>query len=432
MDPDGEDMSMDLETSFDAEHHHHRQSAGPPRASLLSNIERAVLDTTMTSSRAALDTIGGGAVSSGPGGAGAPVVGGTTSPGRGRLFLARNSSRPSAARSGFRRPECSPVSGMQRESMEGRSYAKIFQDEEMRERMESSAGKGEPADGWASARASTRAVTTRVGMRRTTSVDMLDASALCPSMVRELTAASRELSDRGFLRAAQWAAEMTVAAEDAASSSPGVEEDVSMRDRCSLEGGGGPAPEDHFSAGVGGAAASRSTAPAFSAESAGGAAGGAKQASSSSKTTQRIQNLVFAAKTHFDLRQHWRAFNLLMQEDSLGGVGRCLKWHALYLAGEGRKESENLDSETEQTQNREVESIDRQKRCAQRAGGIAGRGVLGRREGGREGGAGDSAQRAARSAQWVGWMLWNSVERWKESPGDVRKVSESFLTLTLS
>ena len=59
--------------------------------------------------------------------------------------------------------------------------------------------------------------------------------------------------------------------------------------------------------------------------------------------------------------------------------------------------------------------IGRQNRCAQRAGGIAGRGVLGRREGGREGrkegGAGDSAQRAARSAQGLGWMLWNSVER---------------------
>ena len=40
------------------------------------------------------------------------------------------------------------------------------------------------------------------------------------------------------------------------------------------------------------------------------------------------------------------------------------------------------------------------------AGGIAGRGVLGRREGGRGRG-----QRATRSAQGVGWMLWNSVER---------------------
>ena len=66
-----------------------------------------------------------------------------------------------------------------------------------------------------------------------------------------------------------------------------------------------------------------------------------------------------------------------------------------------------------------LRDIDRQNRCAQRAGGIAGRGVLGRREGrweggkvGRwEGGAGDSAQCAARSTQGVGWMLWNSVER---------------------
>ena len=32
-------------------------------------------------------------------------------------------------------------------------------------------------------------------------------------------------------------------------------------------------------------------------------------------------------------------------------------------------------------------------------------------EGGREGGTARNAQRAARSAQGVGWMLWNSVER---------------------
>ena len=49
-----------------------------------------------------------------------------------------------------------------------------------------------------------------------------------------------------------------------------------------------------------------------------------------------------------------------------------------------------------------------QNRCAQRAEGIAGRDVLGRSKGGREGEAGDSAQRAARNAQGVGWMLWNS------------------------
>ena len=56
----------------------------------------------------------------------------------------------------------------------------------------------------------------------------------------------------------------------------------------------------------------------------------------------------------------------------------------------------HTDGDSDQHRSTEALLCVRAACCAQRAGGIAGRGVLGRREGGGADGAGDSAQRAAR------------------------------------
>ena len=66
----------------------------------------------------------------------------------------------------------------------------------------------------------------------------------------------------------------------------------------------------------------------------------------------------------------------------------------------------------------------REKRCALRAGGIAARGVLGRREGGREAegrGAGDSAQRAARKGGCCGIL--SNGDTWTKQSRPVAGVS---------